>query len=249
VNAVFRVGDDLSVRLPRSEQIQDWDVDCGLAALTGKLPLAIPEVLGTGEPAEGYPCRWSVHTWVEGEPWRIDRVDDPAAAAVRLGAFLQALHAVDPAALPCPPLLTGHVHPLAQSDRGVRARAARLSGADRDALLRVWEGVVHTPEWHRAPVLIHWDLLPGNVIVRDGRLAGVIDWGALTVGDPARDLVAAWTLLPRGAARTVFRSSLDYDDNTWTRARGWAFTCGGSVAAEALADPVPDADAAALRGL
>lgn len=234
VNAVFRAGDRVAIRLPLSENIQDWDVDCALAALAGKLPLEIPEVFGTGEPDDGYPLKWSVHSWVAGEAWQLDRVEDPATAAVELADFLGELHRIDPASLPCPPLLTGHVVPLIDKDRGVRVRAARSSEDEGERMLRIWEAALSAGEWDGVLPLIHWDLRPENVVIRDGRLAGVIDWGALTTGDPARDLVAAWTLFA-GESRDVFRAAATYDEDTWTRARGWALMWGESRA-EVLMD-------------
>ncbi len=236
VNAVFRVGDDLAARLPLAAEIQDWNIDCALAALAGRLPLDTPTVLGTGEPDHGYPLRWSLHTWVPGERWRLDRVEDPAAAAVKLAEFLNTLHHIDPATLQCPPLLDGHAAPLVPTDLEGRARAVRSEAFDTTQARAIWEAAMAAPAWDGPATLIHWDLLPGNVLVRDGQLAGIIDWGALTTGDPARDLIAAWTLFRR-EARTAFRAAVEADDATWARAKGWVFTLGRKAITELLTDP------------
>jgi aminoglycoside phosphotransferase (APT) family kinase protein len=219
VNAIFRLGEDMSVRLPRTPRFQDWDVDCWLAALAGKLPIAIPEPVAAGEPDDGYPRRWSIHRWLRGGPWSEDRVSDPCAAAEQLAEFVHALQRLDPTAIACPPVWDGGR--FADSDRAVRAMAPRAAGVDAKALLNAWDEALRVSQWDGQPVLVHWDLLPGNILVRDGAISAVIDWGALGAGDPSRDLLPTWTLFS-GEARRVFRSAMSFGDDTWARARGWA---------------------------
>ncbi len=181
--------------------------------------------------------------WLEGETWRIDRVDDPSAAATELAELLQALQQLDPTATPCPPPIG--LDALADNDHAVRAATAAASGmVDADAVLDAWEDALQVPGWEGAPVLVHGDVLADNVLVHDGRLAAVIDWAGVNTGDPARDLMAAWTLFS-GAPREVFRSAMAFDDNTWERARGWALTRIKNVAYYAETNPLFSADAMA----
>jgi aminoglycoside phosphotransferase (APT) family kinase protein len=219
VNAIFRLGEDMAVRLPRTPRFQDADTDCWLAVLFGRLPIAIPEPLAAGEPDESYPWQWSVHRWLEGEPWQRDRMGTSCHAAEQLAEFLRALQDIDPTESPCPPL--GPVGSFASSDDAVRASAPRAHGLDVQALLSAWDEALQVPQWAGEALLVHWDLLPGNVLVAHDRIAAIIDWGALSIGDPSRDLVPAWTLFS-GDAKPVFRSLMDFDDDTWARARGWA---------------------------
>lgn len=219
VNAIFRLGDDLSVRLPRTPRMQDWDVDCWLTALGGRLSIPIPEPVGAGQPDQIYPWRWSVHRWVDGEPWRASEMAESCKAAEQLAEFIARLHELEHADMPCQALWDGGR--FASSDQGVRASAPKARGIDTEALLSAWDRALDARPWQENRVLIHWDLLPGNVLYRDGRISGVIDWGALAVGDPARDLLPTWTLFS-GDARRGFRSMIGCDEDTWARARGWA---------------------------
>jgi aminoglycoside phosphotransferase (APT) family kinase protein len=224
VNAIFRLGADMAIRLPRTTGTDDTAEDCWLRHLTtARLPVAVPEPLAAGEPDEGYPMPWSVHGWVEGDTWRMDRLDDPPEASSHLAAFITALQRLDPTGVACAPLAP--TWPLSVHDVHVReAAAVHTSGIDRGAFLAAWDAALEIPEWDGDPVLVHHDLLPGNVLTRDGRVSAVIDWGYLSYGDPARDLSAAWTLFS-GEARRVFRASLPgYDANTWARAKAWLLT-------------------------
>ena len=234
VNAIFRLGDDMCVRLPRTPRFQELGVDCWLSALAGRLPIAIPEPLASGEPGDGYPLKWSVHRWLEGETWRVDRVEDPRSAAEQLAEFVHTLQAVDLKGTACPPLRP--VGTFADSDEAVRAMTPRARGVDANAVLGAWDEVLGADEWDGDALLVHWDLLPGNILVRDGRISAVIDWGALSAGDPSRDLLPTWTLFS-GDARRVFRSAMNFDDGTWARARGWALAFVVGVAYYADTNP------------
>jgi aminoglycoside phosphotransferase (APT) family kinase protein len=222
VNAIFRLGDDLTVRLPR---VATWAGDLEkelhwLPKLAPHLPLAVPEPVAGGEPGDGYPWRWAVYRWLEGETWAVDRVADLRGAATELARFVTALQQVDATeALVSGP--GGRGRPLAERDAAVRAAIAASHGlVDTDAVTAAWESALEAPVWDGPPVLLHGDLLPGNVLVARGRVSAVIDWGALSVGDPACELMAGWALFA-GRSRALFREALSVDDATWARARGW----------------------------
>ncbi|MFD7026893.1 aminoglycoside phosphotransferase family protein [Streptomyces sp. NPDC059917] len=226
VNAVYRLGGTRLVRLPLTADgagdvphEQAW-----LPRLAPLLPTAVPEVLGVGGPAEGYPWSWSVYRWLEGENPEAGALDAPGALAGDLAAFVAAMRKVTLA--PAPRAHRGG--PLASLDAATRAALAELRGipgeaVDCDALTAVWDAASRAPAWDGPPVWLHADLMPGNVLVRDGRLASVIDFGCAGVGDPACDLFPAWNLLPADA-REVFRTALGVDDATWLRGRARALS-------------------------
>ncbi len=226
-NAIYRLGDDMAVRLPRIhwatgqvEKEHRW-----LPRLAPLLPLAIPVPLAKGTPAEGYPWDWSVCRWLEGENATIERIADPRQAATKLAQFIAALHRIDPTGGPPPgPHNSGRGVPLAMRDADTRAAIASLDNMlDADVVTAAWDAAVQTPAWQRSPVWIHGDLQSGNLLAIHGRLSAVIDFGCLGVGDPACDLMVAWTLFS-GESRDVFRATLSVDDATWARGRGWALS-------------------------
>lgn len=221
-NAMYRLGDDLVVRLPRlpdgEGQIRRehrW-----LPRLAPHLPLSVPVPLAVGEPGAGFPLPWGVYRWLEGSNELVELAD----AAVELGRFVAALHKVD--ATVGPPSYRGT--PPGGNDEYVR-QAIRDLGSDGtiDPALatEVWERTLRLPDRDGAPVWLHGDLLPGNLLAVDGRLTSVIDFGCLGVGDPAVDLMAAWTVFTAGT-REAFRAAADADDATWERGRGWALCFG-----------------------
>jgi len=223
-NAIYRLGDDMAVRLPRIE----WataNVDKEhrwLPRLAPLLPLAIPVPLARGAPGEGYPWHWSVYRWLEGENATIDRVDDPRQAATDLARFVAALQRIDPNG--GPPARRGV--PLATRDALTRdAIASSQRMLDTDAVTAAWEAALEAPGWRGPPAWIHGDLQSGNLLAQHGRITAVIDFGGLGVGDPACDLMVAWNLLS-AETRDVFRAALTVDDATWARGRGWALSVG-----------------------
>ncbi|HEU4423701.1 MAG TPA: aminoglycoside phosphotransferase family protein [Pilimelia sp.] len=256
-NAMYRLGEDKAVRLPRLprwapqvDREHHW-----LPRLAPRLPLAIPLPLAMGSPAEDYPFRWSVYPWLDGANPAIDRVTDPCQAAKDLAEFITALRRIDPTGGPSPetsnafrgvPL--GDSRPSIAVDSRVRPMIAALDGAvDVDALTAVWEAaLVAAPAWDGRPVWIHGDLTPGNLLAVDGRLSAVIDFGCMGVGDPACDLMVAWTFLS-AESRAVFRAALAVDDTTWARGRGWGLAMTlPSPADFSDADPVRAAGARRL---
>jgi aminoglycoside phosphotransferase (APT) family kinase protein len=224
VNALFRLGKDMLVRLPLVERAKggvehehEW-----IPRLAPQLPVAIPALLGKGAPGVGYPLPWSVFGWMEGETPTPTSLAAPDVLAQDLAGFIAALRRIDPSGAP----QAYRGGSLRQQDGEVRAWMMNLLGViDTDAVTEAWEEALLAPEWARSPLWVHSDLLPGNLLISNGRLCGVIDFAASGVGDPACDLIVAWNLLPPDA-RNVFRASLDVDDATWSRGRGWALSMG-----------------------
>ena len=223
-NRTFRLGETMSVRLPSAEgyaaqveKEQRW-----LPRLLPLLPLPIPRPLALGRPAEGYPWPWSVYRWLEGENATLKRIDDPSAFATALARFLVALQKIDSAGGPPPgPHNFSRGGPLSVYDAETRNALTALEGEiDVAAATKVWDAALNTT-WHGSPVWVHGDVAAGNLLVKEGRLSAVIDFGCLGVGDPACDLVIAWTLLS-GKSREAFRGALSVDRATWARGRGWA---------------------------
>ena len=223
-NATFRLGEDMSVRLPSAERYaaQVEKEHRWLPKLAPLLPLPIPTPLAKGAPTDDYPFPWSVYRWIAGENATIERIADPVEFATALAAFLTALYRIDPRGGPPPGrhnFLRGA--PPAVYDAETRQALAALEGRiDTDVASAAWEAALETT-WHGPPVWFHGDVAAGNLLVEDGRLSAVIDFGTSGVGDPACDLVIAWTLF-RGESRDAFRAALGLDDATWARGRGWA---------------------------
>ncbi len=238
-NAIYRLGDDMAVRLPRipsaAENVdteQRW-----LPQLAPLLPLAIPVPLGRGVPGEGFPYPWSVYRWLDGGNAVEQPIVDLPDAAAQLGRFVAALQRFD--ATGGPPSF--RAEPVSTRDDDVRA-AIRSLGADGtlDAALATaaWETSLAAPAWDGTPVWIHADLHPANLLARNGRLAAVIDFGGLGVGDPACDMLPAWTLLT-GQTRDLFRAEANVDAAAWTRGRGWGLRFGlGAVHVYQVTNPV-----------
>ena len=226
-NALYRLGGDLAVRLPRREvNTEPLDKERRwLPRLAPLLPLAIPVPLAVGEPADGYPFTWSVYSWLEGETATVERVADLGQAATDLAQFLGALQRFDPTDGP-PPGAHNWFRglPLATMDEATRAAIRSLGETiDVGAVTAAWEAALQAPEWQHPPVWIHGDLDARNLLVERGRLSAVIDFGCLGVGDPAWDVMVAWKVLSADT-RDIFRTELSVDDATWARARGGALS-------------------------
>jgi aminoglycoside phosphotransferase (APT) family kinase protein len=228
-NAIYRLGDDLAVRLPRIhwavaqvEKERHW-----LPLLAPRLPLAVPVPLAAGIPGEGYPWPWSVYRWLDGENATVERLVDPTQAAQDLAHFVLALRRID--ATDGPPAGAhnfGRGVPLAERDDAVRKALDALTGViDTGAAVAVWTDSLRAPVWQGPPVWVHGDLQSGNLLAVEGRLRAVIDFGGLGVGDPACDLMVAWNLFS-GESRAAFRAALGVDDAAWARGRGWALSVG-----------------------
>jgi aminoglycoside phosphotransferase (APT) family kinase protein len=223
-NTTFRLGGELSVRLPSGEDYvaQVSKEHRWLPVLAGQLPLLIPEPVALGRPAAGFPRPWSVYRWIEGEPACLGQVVDLAAFAGDLAEFLAALHAIEASGGPPPGRHSAfRGGPLTAWDEQTRA-AIHLLGEDIDAraALHAWETALASP-WRQPPVWVHGDVTASNLLLSGGALHAVIDFGCAAVGDPACDLVMAWTFFS-GQAAAAFRRGLAFDEATWARARGWA---------------------------
>lgn len=222
VNAVYKLGDDMIVRLPLGEAGAD-DVTrdrTWLPRLAPRLPHPIPELLGAGQPAEGCPWPWSVYRWLPGEHPRAGALSEPTLLAEGLAAFVAAMRSVDLPGAP-PAHRGGSVSSLDAQTRAAieELRGIPEEGVDCDAVSAVWEQALRAPAWDGPPVWLHADLMPGNLLVDGGELAAVIDFGCMGIGDPACDLFPAWNLLPADG-RAAFREALVVDDATWIRGRG-----------------------------
>ncbi len=250
-NRTFRLGGTLSIRLPRSrfyaEQVakeQHW-----LPLLAPRLPVPIPRPVAQGRPGPGYRHPWSVYAWIEGQPATADRIDDQVAFARAVAGFLIALR-------DCPadggPLPGQHNWwrggPLDHYlDEARTALAAVADEVDVPAATAVLDAAVAS-RWSGPPVWFHGDIAYGNLLVRDGRLAAVIDFGTCGIGDPACDVVLAWTLLT-GPGRAAFADALGLDRDTWARGRGWGlWKALITVAGQRDTDPVAADDARRVLG-
>lgn len=243
-HVIYRLGPELSVRLPRHRgAIRQAAKELRLLPLLApRLPLAVPEPVAVGEPALGYPWAWGVSRWLDGAVARYEDLGESVATAVRLAEFLTALQAAE---------LTADVEPdlpLAAHDDEIRAAIADIGDAfDADSLLAIWRAAVTAPAWDRPPVWYHGDFHTGNLLTTDGEVTAVIDFGGLGRGDPARDLMMAFTLL-EGRARHAFREALAVDEATWARGRGRSLI-GGVLAYRAYAATNPWVKAQTTRQL
>ncbi|TDD77692.1 aminoglycoside phosphotransferase family protein [Actinomadura darangshiensis] len=226
-NQLWRLGDDLAVRLPWATQSADVLLrkeHAWVPALAPRLPLPVPVPQRLGEPSTRFPRPWIVTTWVPGTPADRAPVTRPADAATALAAFLTALHQPAPEQAPTG---RGRGGPLADHTEGFSKQLASATELglvpDPDAVRAIWDDAAAAPEWDGPALWIHGDLHPANVLTTDGTISGVIDFGDLFAGDPAGDLAAAWNLLPDGTADR-FHAAYEPapDAATLRRARGWA---------------------------
>ncbi|NUS56748.1 MAG: aminoglycoside phosphotransferase family protein [Streptomycetaceae bacterium] len=223
-NRTVRLGEDLSVRLPSAEGYvaSVAKEDRWLPALGPHLPLPVPVPAATGRPTADYPFPWSVRRWLPGTTLETAADVDRLGVARDLGAFLTALRRGPASRGPaagrhswfrgCPPGVYGNE--VEQTLDTLR------DTVDVAACRAVW-AAAQTSTWPSAPVWFHGEVAPGNLLTTEGRLSAVIDFGTCGVGDPACDLVMAWTYFT-GAERQVFRDAVGLDDAAWRRARGWA---------------------------
>jgi len=223
-NRTYRLGPHLTVRLPTHESYaaavdkeHRW-----LPVFAAALPVPVPEPLARGGPGAGYPFAWSIRRWLDGEPARADRITNPIGFGTAVADVVVALQRIDATGGPAAGAHSFYRGaPPAHYDGETRRSLDRLAGRiDTGRALAVWEAALQA-RWTGPPVWFHGDLASGNLLVRGGRLAAVIDFGTCGVGDPAADLVLAWTFLT-GAGRDAFRRRVDQDPGTWARARGWA---------------------------
>ena len=228
-NAMYRLGGDLAARLPRRPgAITPMDKEhAWLPELAPLLPLPLPLPLAKGAPGEGYPWPWSVCRWLEGENPTPGQLPDMSQFARDLASFIRALQAIDATDAP---RAGGHNYargaPLAQWEATIGERLAWLADMDDiGSVTTAWRADALAAPWDRPPVWIHGDLSVGNLLVREGRLSGVIDWSCLGAGDPACELQVAWSLFDHDG-RQAFKTAMAVDDATWTRGRAWGLAMG-----------------------
>ena len=222
-NCTFRLGSDLIVRLPShaayASQVakeQRW-----LPQFAAQLPVAIPMPMAMGQPSDEYPWRWSVYRWIEGETAQVARIANMQAFAVDVAHFLAALQQMETVGGPSPGFHNFYRGGNLRFYHDETMQAIRTLGDRIDAAkaMAVWEAALHTT-WDDLPVWVHGDISSTNLLVQNGRLSAVIDFGCLGIGDPACDLASAWTFF-FGPSRKTFRDHIAADAGTWARARGW----------------------------
>ena len=224
-NAIYQLGNDLCVRLPRIhwavgqiDKESKW-----LPRLAPALPLEVPKLIAKGEPDESYPYNWAIYKWLSGENKAIEQVSDARQAALDMAQFITALQQIDTTDAPLASEHNLRGVSLKTRDKATREALKKLDGMIDTRAVAVWEEALQAPEWTDEPVWFHGDLLTGNVLFTQGRLSAVIDFGGLGVGDPAPDMMIAWSLFA-GESRKLFREALGVDDATWTRGRGQALS-------------------------
>ncbi|MFI9770328.1 aminoglycoside phosphotransferase family protein [Streptomyces sp. NPDC052415] len=233
-NTMYRLGDDLLVRLPRTAdkgrslgKEQEW-----LPRLAPFLPCPVPEPVHAGTPADAFPAAWSVYRWIDGDEAGPDTVRDWAAFGADLAAVVGELHRIDlMGATRAEDLSWYRGGSLGPCDQWVgksidECRTFVGSELDVDTLERLWRAALALPEPSSPHVWLHGDLKPTNLLARDGKLHAVIDFGALSVGFPDAEHAAVWDLPPQ--ARQAYWDTLDLDEVTWARARAWAIAVGVS---------------------
>jgi aminoglycoside phosphotransferase (APT) family kinase protein len=223
-NWTFHLGDGMSARLPSASEYalavgkeQRW-----LPVLAPRLPLPIPVPLAEGRPGAGYPYSWSIYEWLDGEPASADRIADPVRFALDLAGFLAALQSVGTTGAPRPGKHNWFRGATVRTyDEQVRRALTKLAGhVDADLAREIWKAALDA-RWDGVERWFHGDVAPGNLLLGNGELAAVIDFGTCGAGDPACDMAIVWTLLTADG-RGAFRERLSVDDATWARGRGWA---------------------------
>ena len=235
-NVVFRLGDELAVRLPRRQMGADLAANehRWLPRLAPTLPLPVPAPVRIGRPEGRYPWAWSVVPWFPGTSALDALLDDPAATAQQLGRFLRALHVPAP---PDAPRSTVRGIPLVERDELTQAWIDQLSDElDAPLVREVWARHVALPRHDGPPTWVHGDLHPHNLVVEGGAVTAVIDFGDLNAGDPATDLAIAWMLLP-SEHRPALRDAAGADPGAWDRGRGWALVLGLALLAHSAEQP------------
>ena len=242
-NVTFRLGADLSVRLPSGpgyagqvDKEHRW-----LPVLARQLPLRIPQPLARGVPGCGFPWPWSVYQWLPGTPLAESHITEKTTLAADLAGFLAALYKVDPTGGPPPGKHScQRGAPVSVWDGEARQALKALDGEiDTPSAAQVWQEALDAP-WDGKAVWVHGDVADGNLLTEHGRLSAVIDFGCCAVGDPACDTVIAWTYFS-GESREVFKQRLPVDRAAWARGRGWALWKAMIVLVEALRDDPEDA--------
>lgn len=216
---IYHLGSKMCIRLPRtSDAAKQVEVEQYWLPKFTNLPLEIPTPIGHGSPTDSYPLPWSIYNYIEGENTTITDISTSRDSAINLAKFLKSFQAIK----------TDGAHfcrrgsPLQTQDSEVRSAIKSLSDEiDTDIVLKLWETCLIAPKYSGQPVWIHGDLLPSNLIAKNGILSAIIDFGLMGIGDPACDLLPAWSIFGSDA-RNIFRQNMQIDDATWARGIGWA---------------------------
>ena len=220
-NRTFHLGKNMTVRLPSGEEYQDQvkKEQFWLPKLASFLSMKIPVPLGMGKPTDNYPFNWSIYAWIDGETLSIERIDDLSQCAINLACFLISLQKIDPTN---GPKNFGRGSSLLKIYDTEAQWAIKTLGKTIDTYIvsKIW-AIALASVWTNPPIWFHGDIAVGNLLVKNGKLSAVIDFGSMGIGDPACDLAIAWTFF-QGESRNVFRKALKLDENTWLRGRGWA---------------------------
>jgi aminoglycoside phosphotransferase (APT) family kinase protein len=234
-NTILRLGDDLVIRMPRRrvaailvEHEQRW-----LPEIAERVSVAVPVPLLVGEPSDLFPWPWTIAPWFEGELASAEPLSSLRSIAEELARFVRELQVLAPGDAPFNPV---RGTPLAVRADTIQERleSGLVPGATQIA--DAWHQALSAPVWTGGPVWLHGDLHPANIIVRDGRLAAVVDFGDVCSGDPATDLATAWLTFDE-VGRARFREALDHDAATWNRARGWAILIGTALVTNSSDNP------------
>lgn len=241
-NVLFRLGVDLVVRLPRRlvaaelvEHEQRW-----LPEIAKRVSVAVPVPVRVGSPDPEFPYPWTIALWLAGEQASGELasstpagVSEGATLAADLARFIRELHTDAP---PDAPLNPVRGVPLELRDAAVRSRLESGVVPNASDLAVVWQTARRARVWDGRPRWLHGDLHPANMLVRDGRLAAVLDFGDMCAGDPATDLATAWLSLDE-SVRAEFHAALDYDKATWLRASGWVVLLGTAFVTNSADNP------------
>ena len=222
-NAIFRLGDEYAIRLPRVEYaVEQIDKEqIWLPRFVPHLPLTIPAPIKLGNSSEEFPHPWYVYNWIEGSDAYNEPPSDLNQVAQDLAGFIKALWKVDTNGAPA----ARRGLPLNTQDKSVREAISNLTDMvdTEDTITGIWQECLKAPDWDKPPVWLHADLLPSNLLLQSGKLHAVIDFGLAGIGDPACDMIPAWSLFD-SPSRAVFKDSLGIDEDTWNRGKGWALS-------------------------
>lgn len=225
-NRTYRLGDNMLIRMPTepSYALKVPKEQELLPKLAPRLSIQIPSPIKMGNPSTIYPYPFSIYKWLEGRSVNFLILNDEELKklAFDLANFLIELQSIENIAGPTPGQHNwwrgDHVSVY---DQGAREQIAKLTNViDSNQAIRLWENACKT-HWHKKPVWIHGDVTIANMLMNDGKLSAMIDFGGIAVGDPACDLVIAWTFL-QGNARDIFIKKMALDEDTWLRAKAWA---------------------------
>lgn len=222
-NLMYRLGNDKIIRIPiTKESILDIEKEINCLPKFSNLPITTPQIIAIGQEAKEQNSRWIICNWIKGDNFNKNNIQDQKQAAIDLANFINELQKIDITNAP----ESRRGKPLQNFDKKVRESIKSLDDCyDIKLLNNIWEKALDAEIWTKSPVWIHSDLHEGNVITHNGKISAIIDFGLAGIGDPACDIVPAWTLLQK-EAQTTFRNHINADEETWKRGHGWALSFG-----------------------